>query len=101
MDQQQQSVTPSPPSSPPPSPSTGASSIAHLTGLIVVLAIVIPIALYLPNCFRLAFSDCKQWQPLAAAFFALGMAAAPAPTLELAKELAYRVLDRFLPAKGK
>ena len=61
------------------------------------MAIVIPIALHLPSCFRLAFGDCKQWQPLAAAFFALGMVAAPAPTLEMA----YRVLDRFLPAKGK
>lgn len=87
MDQQQQSVTPSPPSSPPPSPSPAGSSIALITGVIVVLAVAIPIGLSLPGLLKLAFGDCSQWKPLAAAFLALGAVAAPAPTLDLVKRL--------------
>lgn len=84
--------TSSSPPSPRSSPSAAACWAAHLTSLAVALAVAIPVGRALPGLIELATKG--EWKPAAAALLALGMVAAPADVLQLAKGLLPGALRR-------
>lgn len=88
----------SPPSSSlPPSPSAlpswAESLISRAPAIAVVLVVGVPIGRLLPELLSV-WRVTKDWQPLTAALAALGLIAAPAPTLELVKWTIGRLLPQ-------